>query len=205
MSHYFSAQFVSLSSDRESQLIRHNTRLWFACPYRPLPSGKCVGAVVGLNPGSAIGQNNEHTESIGICDPTMERILRTFELAFQLNNKAIPQNAYVQMLNLFYLRESNSSAALEERAHQSDMIRLHQDPAESQTYPFLWLAWGGSARNDDMARFLDNRQEACCWIGADLNIHFERPLDARLVRHPLCRVSGFSMKKNAQMIAQMLI
>ena len=72
MSHYFSAQFVSLSSDRESQLIRHNTRLWFACPYRPLPYGKCVGAVVGLNPGSAIGQNNEHTESIGICDPTME-------------------------------------------------------------------------------------------------------------------------------------
>ena len=202
--YYFSARFVPLDDSNTTRVVRHNTRLWFTRPESPLYRGNCVGAVVGLNPGSAIGQNYLLGDTIGICDRTMDRILKTFVFAYQLKNKSIPSGSYVQMLNLFYLREHISSLALAEREQRSVLVLSHQDPAELQTYPFLWLAWGCSARNADMARFLGNRLEKCCWIGADLGFHFDRPNHAHLVRHPLCRVAGFSMQRNAKMISQML-
>ena len=55
MSHYFTAVFEPCLINGKTELLRHNTRLWFKRPESPSFEGVCVGAVVGLNPGSAKG------------------------------------------------------------------------------------------------------------------------------------------------------
>lgn len=45
----------------------------------------------------------------------MQRVLRTFEMAFKLKGVPVPEGAYVQMLNLFYLRDACASAAIAAR------------------------------------------------------------------------------------------
>ncbi len=205
MSYCFTAQFKNLNLNGSSAVVRHNTRLWFNKDTLPsLTEGICVGAVVGLNPGSAIGPANTSIDVVADCDPTMQRILKTFEIAYELKNNAIPKKAYIQLLNLFYLREKHAPTATRIKDQNSDVLQLHQDPAESRIYPFLWLAWGNAGRDEDMTFFLRNRQEKCCWVGADLTSHFDRPVHAWQVRHPLCRCAGFSMYRNAEMIARML-
>lgn len=205
MSYCFTAQFKKLNLNGSSALVRHNTRLWFDKDELSSPSQEsCVGAVVGLNPGSAIGPADTSIDIVADCDRTMQRILKTFEIAYGLKNKAIPEKAYIQLLNLFYLREKHAPTATQIKNENSDALQLHQDPAESRTYSFLWLAWGNAGRDEDMTLFLRNRQEKCCWVGADLIGHFGRPVHAWQVRHPLCRRAGSSIYRNAEMIAQML-
>lgn len=205
MSYCFTATFVPCVINGKNELIRHNTRLWFNRPASLPVQAECVGAVVGLNPGSAKGEMDSSQETVGYCDATMSRILSTFKIAYSLKNKAIPNNAYIQMLNLFYLRDPDSCAALNLREKNMRLMQTLHDPAESRTFPFFWLAWGQSARPEDVARFLSGRQERCCWVDSGLNFHYEPPKDAGLVRHPLCRTKGFTMRHNAEMIAQMLV
>ena len=112
MSHCFTAVFEPCLINGKTELLRHNTRLWFKRSESPSFEGTCVGAVVGLNPGSAKGDAEIGRETLGNCDPTMDRILTTFEIAFKLKGLPVPEGAYVQMLNLFYLRDACASAAI---------------------------------------------------------------------------------------------
>lgn len=104
MSHCFTAVFEPCLINGKTELLRHNTRLWFKRPESPSFEGTCVGAVVGLNPGSAKGDAEIGRETLGNCDPTMDRILTTFEIAFKLKGLPVPEGAYVQMLNLCAMR-----------------------------------------------------------------------------------------------------
>lgn len=202
MARCFTAQFSEVRLEKQTELLRYDTRLWFDTPPEALSSAVCVGAVVGLNPGSA--GNGKGGYCLGSCDPTMDRVLTTFEIAYELRKESVPLNSYVQMLNLFYLREVNSAIATDMRDQNINCFQDNRDFAEDRTYPFLWLAWGQSAKNEDVARFLQGRQEKICWVGSDLEFHFESPVNAYEVRHPLCRTAGFSMRHNAEMVAQML-
>lgn len=204
MSHCFTAVFEPCLINGKTELLRHNTRLWFKRPESPSFEGTCVGAVVGLNPGSAKGDAEIGRETLGNCDPTMDRILSTFEIAFKLKGLPVPEGAYVQMLNLFYLRDARASTALAARDENPQILADARDKEEGRQYPFLWLAWGKSARADDVDRFLIRRREKCCWVDSRSNFHFEPPETAWLPAHPLCRTKGFKMAHNAEMIAKML-
>ena len=204
MSHCFTAVFEPCLINGKTELLRHNTRLWFTRPERPAFEGVCGGAVVGLNPGSAKGDAEIGGETFGECDPTMQRVLRTFEMAFKLKGVPVPEGAYVQMLNLFYLRDACASAAIAARDGNVQLLAHARDKAEGRQYPFLWFAWGKSARADDVERFLAGRKEKCCWVDSRSNFHFEPPEEAWMPAHPLCRTKGFTMKHNAEMIAKML-
>lgn len=146
MSHCFTAVFEPCLINGKTELLRHNTRLWFKRPESPSFEGTCVGAVVGLNPGSAKGDAEIGRETLGNCDPTMDRILTTFEIAFKLKGLPVPEGAYVQMLNLFYLRDACASAAIAARDENAQLLTNARDKAEEREFPFLWLAWGKSAR-----------------------------------------------------------
>lgn len=204
MPHCFTAIFEPCLINGKTELLRHNTRLWFERPERPTFEGTCVGAVVGLNPGSAKGDAEIGRETLGNCDPTMDRILSTFEIAFKLKGLPVPEGAYVQMLNLFYLRDACASAAIAARDENAQLLTNARDKAEEREFPFLWLAWGKSARANDVERFLGRRQEKCCWVDSRSNFHFEPPEAAWMPAHPLCRTKGFKMAHNAEMIAKML-
>ena len=204
MSHCFTAVFEPCLINGKTELLRHNTRLWFKRPESPSFEGVCVGAVVGLTPGSAKGDAESGGETFGECDPTQQRVLRTFEMAFKLKGVPVPEGAYVQMLNLFYLRDACASAAIAARDGNVQLLAHARDKAEGRQYPFLWFAWGKSARADDVERFLAGRKEKCCWVDSRSNFHFEPPEEAWMPAHPLCRTKGFTMKHNAEMIAKML-
>lgn len=122
MSHCFTAVFEPCLINGKTELLRHNTRLWFKRPESPSFEGTCVGAVVGLNPGSAKGDAEIGRETLGNCDPTMDRILTTFEIAFKLKGLPVPEGAYVQMLNLFYLRDACASAAIAARDENAQLL-----------------------------------------------------------------------------------
>lgn len=95
MSHCFTAVFEPCLINGKTELLRHNTRLWFKRPESPSFEGTCVGAVVGLNPGSAKGDAEIGRETLGNCDPTMDRILTTFEIAFKLKGLPVPEGALI--------------------------------------------------------------------------------------------------------------
>lgn len=204
MPHCFTAVFEPCLINGKTELLRHNTRLWFERPESPTFDGVCLGAVVGLNPGSAKGDAEIGRETFGECDPTMQRVLKTFEIAFKLKGVSVPEGAYVQLLNLFYLRDARASAALAARDENPQILADARDKEEGRQYPFLWLAWGKSARADDVEHFLAGRKEKCCWVDSRSNFHFEPPETAWMPAHPLCRTKGFSVEHNAEMIAKML-
>lgn len=204
MPHCFTAVFEPCLINGKTKFLRHNTRLWFERPESPTFDGVCLGAVVGLNPGSAKGDAEIGRETFGECDPTMQRVLKTFEIAFKLKGVSVPEGAYVQLLNLFYLRDARASAALAARDENPQILADARDKEEGRQYPFLWLAWGKSARADDVDRFLDGRTEKCCWVDSRSNFSFEPPEEAWMPAHPLCRTKGFKMAHNAEMIVRML-
>ena len=107
-------------------------------------------------------------------------------------------------IDLFYLRDACASAAIAARDENAQLLTNARDKAEEREFPFLWLAWGKSARADDVDRFLDGRTEKCCWVDSRSNFSFEPPEEAWMPAHPLCRTKGFKMAHNAEMIVRML-
>lgn len=95
----------------------------------------------------------------------MGRVFSTFEIAFESKGVLVPEGAYVQLLYFFYLRDARSSAAaLASRDENEQLPADVRDRAEDRQLSFLWLAWGKSARADDIERFLAGRTEKCCRV-----------------------------------------
>ncbi|MCI5895844.1 MAG: hypothetical protein SOT13_05765 [Candidatus Aphodousia sp.] len=187
----FTATFHPIVLNRSPHYLRLNTRLWLTKPNLSQKT-HCLGAVIGLNPGSA----SPYAGQFGQTDSTMNFILASFREAFKNLNRTIPDNCYVQMLNTFYLKEHDSNLALQIRVEKSIGVI---DPEEQSRFPFLWFAWGKAAKPEDYARFLI-REEPCCWMDEKQNVFFEKPTDKSVVRHPL-----FSQKTpRVNMISQML-
>lgn len=89
------ANFVSQETET---LLRLDTKLWFSPPLDPL-SGICVGAVVGLNPGSSSPRAGE----VGYAevDSTMSKILAAFADAYAELGRALPVT-FVKLIRVGY-------------------------------------------------------------------------------------------------------
>ena len=142
MSYYY-AEFQTIVTD----CFRWNTRVYLDPHVLTQPAGTCVGAVVAKNPGSATsGGAGWQALTIG-NDQMLPNVCRIFNKAYadpiyfsRSGTKGKPDDAYVQILNLFYLCDPNLHSAMTK-------IGAHTPPptcaSESTIFPLIWFAWGG--------------------------------------------------------------
>jgi hypothetical protein len=133
--------------------IRHNTRIYLDEFNGTQPTGQCLGAIIAKNPGSAKGAvagwgaiNLDH-------DQLLTNVRSILSKAFDQAAKEPPLNAYIQVLNLFYICDKDLDVAT---AMMVKAKKSFTDPAESNSFPFVWFAWGGESADLDhlKARFV---------------------------------------------------
>ena len=173
--YYATANFHEM----EGKMFRFDTKLWFDRPPRG-GEGVCIGAVMGLNPGSS---QPAKEKGFATVDPTMGNILAAFERAAENIGRPIPNGAFVRMWNLLYLCDSNEGSAIDRWIRNprfSDAPYL--DETEKDEAPFLWLAWTASTPVTLSVRAM-SRQEPVCWLGMDRKPHYGK-IKLTDVRHP---------------------
>ena len=126
--------------------FRLDTRVYLDKGPHSQRNGVCVGAIVAKNPGSATGTGGWGVLHIG-NDKMLPNVLSIFSKAYahpiykaRTGKSAPPQDAYVQVLNLFYLCNPSLSAALKYIASYASTPPC---PGASRSFPVAWYAWGG--------------------------------------------------------------
>lgn len=131
--------------ERNGKLYRFDTRIYLNDIIRPSKSDRCIGAIVGKNPGSA----EPSSLSMNILEEINlngDKLLPTARNIFLKTGIKIPQNQYVQVLNLFYLRNPDLNDAIKENEEANSMeICL----CESNKFPWVWFVWGGKNKSLD--------------------------------------------------------
>lgn len=200
MTFYATARFIPCDLIKMS--LRHDTKLWFSHP-SDSSTGICIGAVVGLNPGSS--RPSTMDDGTVEVDPTMKRILLAFSDAYAELGLAIPKNGYIRMWNLCYLQEANSNSFLS-MLENSKTLEIYTsapmlDPTEHEQVPFLWFAW--TARTPRQLalrsrRWWNNSHCPIAYLGPDGKPHtFYNENDCSFVRHP-CRKSRQELSETAK-------
>lgn len=149
------ARFESLAG----HVFRFDTRIYLG-KHNADEYGECVGAIVGKNPGSA------KPTQLGVLAPLnldgdkmLPSVRNRFASAYQQAGKAMPNNAFIQVWNLFYLCNPDSGAAC---SAMSGFANPPLCPSENKKPKIIWFAWGGNDGylNGFKQRFLD-LQGAC--------------------------------------------
>ena len=165
--------------------IRHNTRIYLDEFNSSQPAGQCLGAIVGKNPGSAraavAGWGAVRLDG----DKMLPNVRNILLKAFNRVGKTPPANAYFQVLNLFYICGKDLNEATEALAKQNNVFA---DPAESNSFPLVWFAWGGeSAKLDPLKnRFMTAhcKSAAFFYSPATGSIVTRPPDHTELAKHP---------------------
>ena len=151
MPHFF-AQFRQMGNI----WIRHDTRIYLSDFNDTRPAGRCLGAIVGKNPGSAKAASEDWGTLRLDGDKMLPNVRNILVQAFARAGKTPPPDAYFQVLNLFYLCGQDLAEATAALAAENN---AHADPAESGSFPIVWFAWGGPSRQLDSLkdRFLSRQ------------------------------------------------
>ena len=140
MPHYFWAEFVEIEKD----VFRFDTRIYL----NPIDNVKGndirLGSVVGKNPGSAksiaVGNGIQPIELYG--DKLLLSVRNIVKKSYKQAGVAIPDNGYIQVLNLFYLCDPDLGQA-------TTKIKAIKHPricqTENQEFPWVWYVWGASS------------------------------------------------------------
>jgi hypothetical protein len=140
--------------DNAGRRFRFDTRIYLCSGETPHEhGGECVGAVVANNPGSARPWREDDIGKWARIkgDSTLGVVRSCFIDAYALAGRPIPQNAFIQMWNLFYLRNSNIKEACRQVAANSESC-----PTESIRSPkVIWYAWGKDDEDPDIARLVN--------------------------------------------------
>ena len=139
MSHYW-AEFTQLGKDT----FRFDTRIYIRSINSTEKSDRCVGAVVGKNPGSAkagiIGKGIQPIELEG--DKLLPTVHNIVKKAYMAAGIQTPERGYIQVLNLFYLCNPDLGKAI---------IALKENKCarncstENRSCPWIWYVWGGAS------------------------------------------------------------
>lgn len=168
--------------------FRFDTKLWFNEP-KDIKGGTCIGAVVGLNPGSSTA--DETCEGFATVDKTMDAILNAYASAADDLGLTLPDDAYVRMWNLCYTTEKDSSKVIaklcSEKESSSLISNTNIDKTESQLVPGIWFAWtyntpGHVARQRTIQWM--NSGIPVFYLGSDGFPHEFTDNDFSSVRHP---------------------
>lgn len=129
---------------RNKDLFRLDTRIYLKPILKPSSNDLCIGAVVGKNPGSAKPSDHNSTSLQKIeldKDKLLSNIRSILIKAYQMAKEPIPENSYVQMLNLLYVCDIKPEQAIKKVEKHNHLIICD---TEEHTFPFLWYVWGSS-------------------------------------------------------------
>lgn len=132
---------------RSGNWFRFDTRIYLDDMTNPKDNDMCIGAVVGKNPGAALPSNSNILvlQPIALGKDKLLPTVRNRVLdAYKALNAPLPDRAYIQVLNLFYLCDPNLDAAIKAADNFQKMHGdLPPDPAEEKGFPWIWFVWGG--------------------------------------------------------------
>ena len=98
MANYYWAKFENI----ENNIHRFDTRVYLKQIQKPSNNDICLGAIVGKNPGSARGTiSNKLVNIHKNGDKLLGTVRNIFLEAYKKCGKEIPENSYIQVLNLF--------------------------------------------------------------------------------------------------------
>ncbi len=124
----------------ENNVYRFDTRVYLKEINNPSNNDICLGAIVGKNPGSARGVINNKLVQIDMQgDKLLPTVRNIFKKAYVKSGKEIPDNSYIQVLNLFYLCDADLNNAIKKYENTTSKI----DECENYIFPFIWYVWGG--------------------------------------------------------------
>ena len=136
---YYWARFEKI----ESGIFRFDTRIYPEAIAELSQSDKCIGAIVGKNPGSAKGSAPTISTLQPIelnHDSLLPNVRSVMRKANETADKTIPPRSYVRVLNLYYLCEPKLNFAITAMDHYS---KDHPCPSENERYSWVWYMWGG--------------------------------------------------------------
>ena len=123
----------------ENNVYRFDTRVYLKEINNPSNNDICLGAIVGKNPGSARGVINNKLVQIDMQgDKLLPTVRNIFKKAYVKSGKEIPDNSYIQVLNLFYLCDADLNNAIKKYENTTSKI----DECENYIFPFIWYVWG---------------------------------------------------------------
>ncbi len=197
MSFYW-AKFEKVGNDT----FRFDTRAYLVDQIdKPRDSDKCIGAIVGKNPGSAKKKNisdkglqkinlsknrppSKRWQKINLCGdnllPTVRSIVKK---AYDEAKIDVLPRCYIQILNLFYLRDSNLDNAIK-------AMKKHHEPkkyaSEEYEFPWVWYVWGKENKclSKYKKRFYQNKSNS--------KIHFFFDQKDEKMKNPPEQSSGVS-------------
>lgn len=152
------AQFVS----HVSGVFRMDTRIYLNGNHTSQSGGQRVAAVIGKNPGSASAAVGSGWGPLHLGkDKMLPSVRNRFLEAYRVSKKPVPQLAYVQVWNLFYLCGANLSLAIKSLSKTPSPPACPSETVGS-TPPIVWFLWGGNdpRLNHFKARFLTGRLSA---------------------------------------------
>lgn len=196
MSYY--AKFETIGTD----LFRFDTRIYLGAG-NPNEISACVGAVIGINPGSARPRvSNAHHELDLNGDKMLPYVRNRFLAAYSQAGREAPSGAYVQVLNVFYLCDADLGHALR-RLEETGCSPICD--AEKLTFPVAWYAWG--AENIQLARLKERfsaRQDQCSFFMNRDRSTFGNgvPHPMEFAKHPRCMPASPVEKMIASAILQ---
>ena len=71
-------------------------------------------------------------------DQLLRTVKNIFEKAYFKSGKKIPDNSYIQVLNLFYLCDADLNNAIKKYENSTSKI----DESENKNFSFIWYVWG---------------------------------------------------------------
>ncbi len=160
--------YYALFEDRDGRRFRFDTRVYLCdCEDHKQDDGKgiCLGAFVGLNPGSAepFRESDVGTWTRICADGTL-RLIRCCFLG-AAGEEAPQQHAFVQVWNLFYLCDPESKRAVP-AARKLGPPR--PCPREGAVNPkVVWFGWGRSPR------WTENREEHFIGMNHENGVYYE--------------------------------
>ncbi len=137
---YYWARF----SEVNNHIFRTDTRIYLNKILNPSINDKCIGAIVGKNPGSAMPKYKNYNSSLIEIVLNGDKLLPTIRNIFL--KSYIPEasyNEYIQVLNLFYLCEKDLEKAIniyKEIELNNEIICI----TEKNEFPWIWYVWGGN-------------------------------------------------------------
>ncbi len=137
MSHYW-----AVFRRRGDALLRLDTRIYLRPVRVPADADRCLGCIVGKNPGSArpAARSRNHVAMELDGDRFLPNVRAIVTKAYHRFGRPLPDTAYVRVLNLFYLCDRELSRALRRYAMINGELFC---PGEDAAYPWVWYAWGG--------------------------------------------------------------
>jgi len=146
--------FLARFEEIDKNIYRWDTRIYIKPIVEIKEEDTCLGAVVGMNPGAAKGELSIDLKEINLDgDKLLPAVRNIFLKSYELASIEVPERAYIQVLNLFYLCEPHLDLAINE-AKEKTIKGICE--TENKDFPFVWFVWGGNNKflNGYKKRFL---------------------------------------------------